>query len=81
MTPLICQNLDGKFYDPDPGTEFVVPFSSPIHFLSLKSSFKSHQMTTRFVENDKVFTERMMISLCSFIEQKKLSFDDFLMTT
>ena len=45
------------------GTEFVVPFSSRSHSLALKSSLKSHQMTTFFVQNDKVFTQMMIFSL------------------
>ena len=40
------------------GTAFVVPFSS--RSLALKLSLKSHQMTTLFVQNDKVFTEMIM---------------------
>ena len=39
------------------GTEFVVPFSSRSRSLALKSSLKSHQMTTLFVQNDKFFTQ------------------------
>ena len=65
----------------DYGAEFMVPFFSGSRSIALKSSLKSHQMTTCFVQNDQIFTQMMMISLCSFIEQKKLSFDDFLMTT
>ena len=45
------------------GVEFVVPFSSRSRSLALKSPLKSHQMTTCFVQNDKVFTQMMMISL------------------
>ena len=43
------------------------------------ASLKSHQMTTFFVQNDKVFTQMMIVSL--FFELKKLSLDEFLMTT
>ena len=53
------------------GTEFVVPFSSRSHSLALKSSLKSHQMTTLFVQNDKVFTQMMMFSLKPLFWTKK----------
>ena len=38
-------------------------------------------MTTLFVQNDKVFTQMMIISLKPLFWTKKMSFDDFLMTT
>ena len=44
------------------GVEFVVPFSSHSRPLALKLPLESHQMTTCFVQNDKVFTEIMLIS-------------------
>ena len=62
----------------DYGTEFVVPFSSRSRSLTLKSSLKSHQMTTLFIQNSTVFTQMIMFSFKLLFEPKKLSFDDFL---
>ena len=47
----------------DYGTEFVVPLSYRSRSFTLKSSLKSHQMTTLFIQNDKVFTQMMIFSL------------------
>ena len=38
------------------GTEFVVPFSYRSCSLALKSSLKSHDMTTFFVQNVQMMT-------------------------
>ena len=62
MTTFFGQNFEiFKSHRVDLAAEFVVPFSS--RSLALKSSLKSHQMTTLFVQNYKVFTQMMMFSL------------------
>ena len=75
--PNININLELLFYLL--GAEFVVPFSS--RSLALKSSLKSHQMTTLTVQNDKVFPQMMMFSLKSFCWAKKVVIWWLLMTT
>ena len=53
------------------GPEFVVLFFSHSWILALKSSSKSHQMTTCFIQNDEVFTERnSLFSQYSFLIRK-----------
>ena len=46
----------------------VTFFSRSVAF---KLSFKSHQMTISFVQNDKVFTQMMMISHLSARERER----------
>ena len=61
------------------GAEFVFLFFS--RSLALNSFIKSHQMTTFFVQNDKVFIQMLFFHSTPFFEPKKIFFDDFLMTT
>ena len=59
-----------------------LPCTMGSHYLALKTSLKSHQMTTLFIQNDNVFTQMLIFSLKPlFWAKKKLSFDDFLLTT
>ena len=63
------------------GPEFLLLCFSGSRSLALKSSSKSHQMTTCFVQNDIIFNKTTSFILNHHFEWKKLSFDDFLMTT
>ena len=54
-------------------------FSSRSCSLALKPSLKGHQMTTLYVQDDRVLTQMMLFSLkLLFLEPKNLSFDDLL---
>ena len=61
--------------------EFVDYFFSGSQTLALKSSLKSHQMTTFLIQNEYWENVDFILVNTSSFWIKKFSFDDFLITT